>query len=209
MNEIPSRSLSTRHLLGRIILAKMLSMSPKRLVEHVRSVEDLPLFSQLAEEPGASGKMVGLARINLGSLEQRPAADRSTSSHSTAAILRQAWLPGHRWLQDGDSLPLFVLGVVRREVNSNVQLYYRDRGLTTSYEVDATRVACKLAQGGGPAPKDMLRLLHQPRRIDTCNRMTPSVVQTLVRRQERYLETGHPARLVKVAREETLSGPIE
>ena len=31
----------------------------------------------------------------------------------------------------------------------------------------------------------------------------------LVRRQERYLETGHPARLVKVAREEILSGPIE
>ena len=97
MNEIPSRSLSTRHLLGRIILAKMLSMSPKRLEEHVRSVEDLPLFSQLAEKAWRErqgGKMVGLARINLGSLEQRSAANRSTSSHSTAAILRQARCPG-------------------------------------------------------------------------------------------------------------------
>ena len=207
MNEIPSRLLSTRHLLGRIILAKMLSMSSKRLVEHVRAAEDSPLFSRLVGQPNAGGRMVGLARINLGSVEQRSAADRSTSSHSTAAILRRARLPGARWLQDGDSLPPFVLGVIRGVVNGKVQLYYRDRALATGYEMDATRVCCLLAQSGGPITKDMLRLLHQLRRIDTCNRMTHSVVQALVRRQERYLETGDRARLVKVAREEILNGP--
>ena len=41
------------HLIGEVILAEVLSMSPERLVEHVREAEDSPHFGQMV---GASSE---------------------------------------------------------------------------------------------------------------------------------------------------------
>ncbi len=82
---VGSWSLAGRHLIGRVILAEVLSTSPERLVEYVREAEDSPLFGQIVGASSGDDKMIGLADMDF------PNRDIPCNSRSSRPI-------GQKWI---------------------------------------------------------------------------------------------------------------
>ena len=198
-----------KHQVGSIILAKILKMAPQRFLAYVREVKELPLFGLIMRKEG-EGEMTALADINLSSIQQRIMTGRVQSRFPPSRFVRPVLLPNARYLRNKSRLlSPSVLAEIRLIRNNGPMVYYRNRALATCYEVDETGLVNLVEQSTDKQVGQLLSLLHHLRRIDTRIRMTHTVLQGLIARQTRYLETGTATLLAQVSRQDFLKRKID
>ena len=154
--------------------------------------------------------MVALADINLSEMQRRITTESTQSRFPTSRIVRPVLLPHANFLRNKSQLlSPKVLAEIRLIENVGPVPYYRDRALATCFELDETGFLHLIEQSSDREVDELLALLHQLRRIDTRIRMTHTVVQGLIVRQVRYLESGIPALLIPISRQDILERNID
>lgn len=162
-----------RKLVGKIILADFLEYRLEKFINFVRAVEALPLYKKLTRE---------------------------------GIIIRKSLLGAKILSEEKESVSvpfeIRVIAKISKDVDLNFSIHYTNEDFSIEYIVDNERlerilndvnpVRCLLSSGGKltiEKKKNISRLLHKLRRINTRNLITHEILKGIVEYQKDYFES--------------------
>lgn len=158
-----------RELIGKIILADFLEYRLKKFINFVRAVEALPLYKKLTRE---------------------------------GIIIRKSLLGAKIVSEESDIVRSGVGVIAEIKKDVNFFIHYTNEAFSIEHIVDQekpgrikddiNRVRCSLSNGVKPTEeekKNISRLLHKLRRINTRNLITHEILKGIVEYQKDYFES--------------------